>query len=148
MSGAVKTLVITGAGSGFGLEFARLGASRGYNLVLADVEQTALDAAANEIVAAGVQVLAQRVDVSKPEQIDALAAATNARFGAPNWVFNNAGVGAGGLIWENTLKDWDWVMGVNVMGAVYGIKAFTPMMLERAKAEPDYRGCKIGRAHV
>ena len=104
MSGTVKTLVITGAGSGFGLEFARLGASRGYNLVLADVEQTALDAAANEMIAAGVQVLAQRVDVSKYEQIDALAAATEARFGAPNWVFNNAGVGAGGLIWENTLK--------------------------------------------
>ena len=114
MSETVKTLVITGAGSGFGLEFARLGASRGYNLVLADVEQTALDAAANEMIAAGVQVLAQRVDVSKHEQIEALAAATEARFGAPNWVFNNAGVGAGGLIWENTLKDWDWVMAVIV----------------------------------
>lgn len=143
-----KTLVITGAGSGFGLEFARLGASRGYNLVLADVEQAALDAAANEMVAAGAQVLAQRVDVSKHEQIDALAAATKARFGAPNWVFNNAGVGSGGLIWENTLKDWDWVMGVNVMGVVYGIKAFTPMMLERAKAEPDYRGCIVNTASM
>ncbi len=144
----VKTLVITGAASGFGLEFARLGATRGYNIVMADVEQLALDAAAAEIAATGVQVLAQRVDVSKNEQIEALAAATKARFGAPHWVFNNAGVGAGGLIWENTLKDWEWVMGVNVMGVVYGVKAFTPMMLERAKAEPDYRGCIVNTASM
>ena len=148
MSGDVKTLVITGAASGFGLEFARLGASRGYNIVMADVEQVALDAAAAEIAATGVQVLAQRVDVSKHEQIDALAEATQTRFGAPHWVFNNAGVGSGGLIWENTLKDWDWVMGVNVMGVVYGVKAFTPMMLARAKAEPDYRGCIVNTASM
>ena len=148
MSGGVKTLVITGAASGFGLEFARLGATRGYNIVMADVEQVALDAAAAEIAATGVQVLAQRVDVSKNEQIEALAAATKARFGAPHWVFNNAGVGSGGLIWENTLKDWEWVLGVNVMGVVYGVKAFTPMMLERAKAEPDYRGCICNTASM
>ena len=144
----VKTLVITGAASGFGLEFARLGATRGYNIVMADVEQLALDAAAAEIAASGVQVLAQRVDVSKNDQVEALAAATQARFGAPHWVFNNAGVGSGGLIWENTLKDWEWVMGVNVMGVVYGVKAFTPMMLQRAKAEPDYRGCICNTASM
>jgi NAD(P)-dependent dehydrogenase (short-subunit alcohol dehydrogenase family) len=148
MSQAAKTLVITGAASGFGLEFARLGATRGYNIVLADVEQGALDAAAAEIAATGVQVLAQRVDVSKHEQVEALASATQARFGAPHWVFNNAGVGSGGLIWENTLKDWEWVMGVNVMGVVYGVKAFTPMMLDRAKAEPDYRGCIVNTASM
>lgn len=148
MSGAVKTLVITGAASGFGLEFARLGASRGYNIVMADVEQGALDVAAAEIAATGAQVLAQRVDVSKHEQIDALAAATQSRFGAPHWVFNNAGVGSGGLVWENTLKDWDWVLGVNLMGVVYGVKAFTPMMLARAKAEPDYRGCIVNTASM
>ena len=143
-----KTIVITGAASGFGLEFARLGASRGYNIVMADVEQGALDAASAEIAATGVQVLAQRVDVSKHEQVEALAEATKARFGAPHWVFNNAGVGSGGLIWENSLKDWEWVMGVNVMGVVYGVKAFTPMMLARAKAEPDYRGCIINTASM
>ena len=148
MSETLKTLVITGAASGFGLEFARLGASRGYNIVMADIEQVALDAAAAEIAATGVQVLAQRVDVSKHEQVEALAAATLARFGAPHWVFNNAGVGSGGLVWENTLKDWDWVIGVNLMGVVYGVKAFTPMMLERAKNEPDYRGCIVNTASM
>ena len=148
MTGKVKSIVITGAASGFGLEFARLGATRGYNIVMADVEQGALDVAAAQIAATGVQVLAKRVDVSKHEQVEALAAATHARFGAPHWVFNNAGVGSGGLIWENTLKDWEWVMGVNVMGVVYGVKAFTPMMLERAKAEPDYRGCIVNTASM
>jgi NAD(P)-dependent dehydrogenase (short-subunit alcohol dehydrogenase family) len=148
MSGTVKTLVITGAASGFGLEFARLGATRGYNIVMADVEQGALDIAAAEINATGVQVLAQRVDVSKHEQVEALASATHARFGAPHWLFNNAGVGSGGLIWENTLKDWEWVMGVNVMGVVYGVKAFTPMMLARAKAEPDFEGCIVNTASM
>lgn len=148
MSETLKTLVITGAASGFGLEFARLGASRGYNIVMADIEQVALDAAAAEIAATGVQVLAQRVDVSKHEQVEALAAATLACFGAPHWVFNNAGVGSGGLVWENTLKDWDWVIGVNLMGVVYGVKAFTPMMLERAKNEPDYRGCIVNTASM
>jgi len=144
----VKTLVITGAASGFGLEFARLGATRGYNIVLCDVEQVALDAAAAEIASTGVQVLALRVDVSKHEQVEALATATQARFGAPHWVFNNAGVGSGGLIWENSLKDWEWVMGVNVMGVVYGVKAFTPMMLARAKSEADYRGCIVNTASM
>jgi len=148
VSETLKTLVITGAASGFGLEFARLGASRGFNIVMADIEQGALDAAAAEIAATGVQVLAQRVDVSKHEQVEALAAATLARFGAPHWVFNNAGVGSGGLVWENTLKDWDWVIGVNLMGVVYGVKAFTPMMLERAKNEPDYRGCIVNTASM
>ncbi len=148
MNTGSKTIVITGAASGFGLEFARLGAKRGYNIVMCDVEQVALDAAAAEIAATGVQVMAQRVDVSKHEQVEALAAATQARFGAPHWLFNNAGVGSGGLIWENTLKDWEWVMGVNVMGVVYGVKAFTPMMLERAKTEPDYRGCIVNTASM
>ena len=94
-----KTAVLTGAGSGFGLECARIGAQRGMNLVLADVQQDALDKAAAEMQAAGAQVLAMRVDVSKATEMDALAAATHARFGAPHVVFNNAGVGAGGLIW-------------------------------------------------
>jgi NAD(P)-dependent dehydrogenase (short-subunit alcohol dehydrogenase family) len=143
-----KTLVITGAASGFGLEFARLGAVRGYNIVMADVEQIALDKAADEIRAMGVVVLAQCVDVSKNDQVETLAAATKEKFGAPHWVFNNAGVGSGGFVWENTLKDWDWVMGVNVMGVVYGVKAFTPMMLERAKSDANYRGCIINTASM
>ena len=102
-----KTAVLTGAGSGFGLECARISAKLGMNLVLIDVQQDALDKAAAEAQAAGAQVLALRVDVSRADQMEALGAAVLARFGAPHFVFNNAGVGSGGLIWENTVQDWD-----------------------------------------
>ncbi|WAC72840.1 SDR family oxidoreductase [Roseateles sp. SL47] len=133
-----KTAVITGAGSGFGLEVARIAASRGMNLVLCDVQQDALDRAAQEFSAHSV--LARRVDVAKADEMQALAAAVQERFGAPNFVFNNAGVGAGGLIWENTLNDWEWVLGVNLMGVVHGVRLFTPMMLEAAQKDPTWQG--------
>jgi amino acid transporter len=107
-----RTAVITGAGSGFGLEVARLSASRGMRLVLVDVQADALERAADEMRGLGAEVLAARVDVSKADDMEALGAQVRARFGAPHVVFNNAGIGAGGLIWENTLKDWEWVIGV------------------------------------
>ncbi len=143
-----QTAVITGAGSGFGLEASRIAAARGMNVVMADVQQDALDRAAEEIRGLGVQVLAQRVDVAKAEQIEALAAATMARFGAPHFVFNNAGVGAGGLIWEHTLKDWEWVVGVNLMGVAHGVRVFTPLMLAAAEADPAYRGHIVNTASM
>ncbi len=143
-----KTAVITGAGSGFGLECARIGAQRGMNLVLVDVQQNALDAAAAEMQAAGAQVLAQRVDVSSAPQMEALAAAVQQRFGAPHLVFNNAGVGAGGLLWENTVADWEWVLGVNLWGVVHGVRLFTPMMLEAARQDPAWRGHIVNTASM
>jgi NAD(P)-dependent dehydrogenase (short-subunit alcohol dehydrogenase family) len=143
-----KTAVLTGAGSGFGLECARIGARLGMNLVLADVQADALERSAAEMRAAGAQVLAMQVDVSKAEQVDALAAATQERFGAPHFVFNNAGVGSAGLIWENTLKDWDWVLGVNLMGVVHGVRAFTPMMLEAAGQDPAWTGHIVNTASM
>lgn len=145
---AGKTAVLTGAGSGFGLECARIGARLGMNLVLVDVQQDALDAAAAEMRAAGAQVLAQRVDVSNAEQMEALGAAVLERFGAPHLVFNNAGVGAGGLVWENSVKDWEWVLGVNLMGVVHGVRVFTPMMLEAAKADPAWHGHIVNTASM
>jgi NAD(P)-dependent dehydrogenase (short-subunit alcohol dehydrogenase family) len=143
-----KTAVLTGAGSGFGLECARIGARLGMNLVLADVQQDALDKAAAEMTAAGAQVLAFRLDVSKAAEVEALGAAAFARFGAPHFVFNNAGVGAGGLIWENTLKDWEWVIGVNLMGVAHGVRVFTPMMLEAAKKDPSWQGHIVNTASM
>jgi NAD(P)-dependent dehydrogenase (short-subunit alcohol dehydrogenase family) len=143
-----KTAVLTGAGSGFGLECARIGAKLGMNLVLADVQQDALDKTVAEMQAAGAPVLAMRVDVSKAEQMQALADATFQRFGAPHFVFNNAGVGAGGLVWENTLQDWEWVLGVNLMGVVHGVRLFTPMMLAAAKADAAYQGHIVNTASM
>jgi NAD(P)-dependent dehydrogenase (short-subunit alcohol dehydrogenase family) len=135
-----RTAVITGAASGFGLEASRIAARLGMNIVMADVQQDALDAAAAEITALGVPVLPFRLDVAKAAEVEALGAATFERFGAPHFVFNNAGVGAGGLIWETTLKDWEWVVGVNLMGVAHGIRVFTPMMLAAAAKDPGYEG--------
>ena len=145
---AGKTAVLTGAGSGFGLECARIGARLGMNLVLADVQQDALDRAAAELEAAGAQVLALRTDVSKAAEVEALGAATLARFGAPHLVFNNAGVGSGGLVWENTAQDWEWVFGVNVMGVAHGVRVFTPLMLAAAAKDPQWRGHIVNTASM
>jgi len=143
-----KTAVLTGGASGFGLECARIGAKLGMNLVLVDVQQDALDKARAELEAQGVQVLAQRVDVSNAEQMQALAKAVEQRFGAPNFVFNNAGVAAGGLVWENTLEDWQWVMGVNLWGVIHGVRLFTPMMLAAAEKDPSFQGHIVNTASM
>ncbi len=143
-----KTAVLTGAGSGFGLECARIAAARSMRLVLVDVQQDALDKAQAEMEAAGAQVLARRVDVSDAGQMEALAAAVQERFGAPHLVFNNAGVGAGGLVWENSVADWQWVLGVNLWGVVHGVRLFTPMMLAAAKTDPAYRGHIVNTASM
>jgi NAD(P)-dependent dehydrogenase (short-subunit alcohol dehydrogenase family) len=143
-----KVAVITGGGGGFGREFAHIGATLGMKLVLADVQQDALDQAAAELQAQGAQVLAMRCDVRKAEQVQALADATMDKFGAVHLVFNNAGVGTGGLIWENSLADWEWVLGVNLWGVIHGVRIFTPLMLQTAKTEPDYRGHIVNTASV
>ena len=142
------TAVITGAASGFGLESSRIAARRGMNVVMADVQPDALELAASEIRGLGAQVLPVKVDVSKAADVEALAAATMQRFGAPNFVFNNAGVAVGGLIWEQTLKDWEWVVGVNLMGVAHGIRVFTPLMLAAAKADANWRGHIVSTASM
>lgn len=134
------TAVITGAGSGFGLELARLGAEKGLNLVLTDVQQDALDAAVAELTAKGVKVAALRGDVSRAEDVQALADLCTERFGAPHIVINNAGVAHGGLIWEHTQRDWEWVLGVNLFGVVHGVRIFTPLMLNAARKDPSWQG--------
>ena len=147
-----QTAVITGAASGFGLEASRIAAGRGMNVVMADVQQAALDKAVPEIEAIarahGAAVLPFRIDVAKAAEFEALGAAVLARFGAPSFFFNNAGVGAGGLIWEHTLKDWEWVVGVNLMGVAHGVRVFTPMMLAAAEADPGYVGHIVNTASM
>ena len=142
------TAVITGAASGFGLEASRIAAREGMNVVMADVQRDALERAAQEISALGAAVLPFQLDVSKAAEVEALGAAVKARFGAPSFVFNNAGVGTGGLLWEHSLKDWEWVIGVNLMSVGHGVRVFTPMMLEAARANPDYRGHIVNTASM
>jgi len=140
--------VITGAASGFGLECSRIAAGLGMKLVMADVQADALASAQAEIEGLGAQVLPFRLDVSKAAEVEALAAATLARFGTPNFVFNNAGVGAGGLIWEHTLQDWEWVIGVNLMGVAHGVRVFTPLMLNAAAHDLNWRGDIVNTASM
>ncbi len=143
-----KTAVLTGAGSGFGLECARIGARLGMHLVLIDVQQDVLDAATSEMQALGAEVMPFKLDVSNASQMEAMGATVLARFGAPHLVFNNAGVGSGGLIWENSVKDWEWVLGVNVMGVAHGVRIFTPMMLEAAKQDASWQGHIVNTASM
>ena len=143
-----KTAVITGAGSGFGLEAARLAAARGMHLVLLDVQADALDQARAELQATGVTVMAERVDVSDAQAMEDLAVRVVERLGAPHFVFNNAGVAAGGLLWENSVADWNWVLGVNLWGVVHGVRVFTPLMLAAAQADPGYRGHIVNTASM
>ena len=143
-----RTAVITGAGSGFGLEASRIAAREGMNIVMADVQADALAAAVQEIEGLGAAVLPFRLDVSKAAEVEALGEATLQRFGVPHLVFNNAGVGAGGMVWEHTARDWEWVIGVNLMGVAHGVRVFTPLMLQAAQADPAYEGHIVNTASM
>ena len=121
-----KVAVITGAASGFGREFARLGALLGMRLALADVEADALARVVDELRENGAEVFGETIDVRRSENVERLAERTIERFGASHLLFNNAGVGAGGLLWETTERDWQWVLGVNLWGVIHGIRSFVP----------------------
>lgn len=143
-----KVAVITGAASGLGREIANLAAANGMKLVLADIEQQALEAARAQLEANEVEVISVKCDVSQARDVENLARLTYEAFGAVHLLFNNAGVGTGGLIWENTQADWEWVLGVNLWGVIHGVRVFTPLMIETAKKDADYRGHIVNTASV
>ena len=143
-----RTAVITGAASGFGLESSRIAARLRMNVVMADVMAEPLAKAAAEIESLGAAVLPYRLDVSKAAEVEALGEAVRQRFGAPHFVFNNAGISCGGLIWEHTLADWEWTVGVNLMGVAHGVRVFTPMMLAAAASDPGYEGHIVNTASM
>jgi NAD(P)-dependent dehydrogenase (short-subunit alcohol dehydrogenase family) len=125
-----KVAVVTGGASGLGFAMAKRFAGEGMKVVLADVEPAALAQARDALTATGATVLAERIDVSVAADVQRLADLTQAAFGAIHVVCNNAGVG--GLrrrAWEADLKDWAWVLGVNVWGVIHGVHAFVPRML-------------------
>ena len=143
-----KVVVITGGASGLGREFANVAAREGMKLVLADVQRDALDRAVEELKAQGASVIAALCDVRKGEQVQALADAAVAEFGGVHLLFNNAGVGSGGLIWENTEADWEWVLGVNVWGVIHGVRIFTKLMLAAAAKDPSFEGHIVNTASM
>lgn len=127
-----KVAVITGAASGIGLGLARRCVREGMRVVLADVEQDALGNAQKELASMGGKVLPVLTDVSKADDVAKLAEKTIESFGAVHLLCNNAGVGgAAGAIWENSLADWEWAVGVNLWGVLHGIRVFVPLMLSQ-----------------
>lgn len=131
---ANKVAVITGAASGIGRALAERCGQDGMKVVLADVEVAALEEAEDALHTSGVEVLAVPTDVASSASVAALAEKTMAHFGAVHLLCNNAGVAVGGPIWEASVADWGWVLGVNLWGVVHGIRTFVPMML--AQEEP------------
>src|SRR6266567_3602698 len=124
-----KVAVVTGAASGIGRALAEKSAQEGMKVVLADVEESALKQAEEELKASGAQVLAVRTDVSQAAEVEVLAQKTFDTYGAVHLLFNNAGVAAGTTVWESSLADWQWVLGVNLWGVIHGIHFFVPRML-------------------
>lgn len=126
-----RVAVVTGAASGIGRAMVDRFAADGMRVVLADVEEGPLHQAEQELAGSGAEVLAVRCDVADRAAVDALADAAWSRFGGVHLLCNNAGVSGGtGPVWETTAKDWQWVVGVNLMGVVHGIQAFVPRMVE------------------
>lgn len=127
---------MTGGASGIGRALAERFLDEGMRVVIADVEPAALDAAATALGARG-EVLAVRTDVAQAGDVEALAEQAWSRFGAVHVLCNNAGVSVGGLTWEHTVADWEWVLGVNLWGVIHGIRTFVPRLLAQG-----------GEAHV
>lgn len=124
-----KVAVITGAANGIGYGIAERCAQLGMKVVMAGINADNLAAAEEKLKPTGAAVLSIRSDVSKREDIEALAQKTLDTFGAVHLLVNNAGVGAGTTVWESTWEDWEWVIDVNLWGVIYGVKVFTPIMI-------------------
>ena len=156
-----KVAVITGAASGIGRAIAERCIREGMKVVLADVEESALKRTEDEMKTKGATVLAITTDVSKAGDVEALALKTVEHFGAVHLLCNNAGVASFGTLWECTLADWEWVMGVNLWGLIHGIRFFVPLMLEQNTEghivntasmgglfSPPYNGIYVGSKHA
>lgn len=128
---ANKVAIITGGASGIGRSLALQCARESMKIVIADIETGPLQAFEAELRAMGVHVLAVQTDVSQADSVENLAEQAVRTFGSVDLLFNNAGVSIESHIWESTVQDWEWILGVNLWGVIHGIRSFVPRMLKQ-----------------
>src|SRR5204862_1247238 len=128
-----KVAAVTGAASGLGRAMALAFAGEGMHAALADVDEPGLKSTLNEVQSRGVRAFAMRVDVSRYQEVESFCSKAIAQFGATDVVCNNAGVSPLGAVWENTLADWQWILGVNLWGVIHGVRAFVPRLLAQGE---------------
>jgi NAD(P)-dependent dehydrogenase (short-subunit alcohol dehydrogenase family) len=129
-----RIAVVTGGASGIGYAMAERFAREGMKVVIGDIQADALEEAEGKLRAAGAEVLAVETDVAQPAAVEHLRDRALDAFGAVHVVCNNAGVVAQGTVWETTLPDWEWILGVNLWGVINGIRTFVPVLLEQEEA--------------
>jgi NAD(P)-dependent dehydrogenase (short-subunit alcohol dehydrogenase family) len=145
-----KVAVITGAGSGLGRELVLACARRGMRIAGADVDESGLAETKRLLHAEQPQAafFSQKLDISKLEAVQAFADTVFAQFGAAHALFNNAGVAVGGPLWQSSEKDWQWVLGVNLLGVAWGVKAFVPRMLKQTEGHIINTASAAGWAYM
>ena len=128
-----RVAVVTGAASGIGLATSTRFAEAGMKVVMADIQEDALQTAVNQMSGAGHDVTGVATDVTRYEQIEALAQQALSQYGKVNVVHNNAGVVRAGSLEDLTLEDWEWVLGVDLWSVIYGVKVFLPLIKEAGR---------------
>jgi len=124
-----KVAAVTGAASGLGRSMALAFAAEGMDVALADVDEVSLSAVQEEILAKEVRAITLKVDVSQAEQVEGFRDQALTRLGGLHVVCNNAGVSPLGPVWEHSVADWQWILGVNLWGVIHGVRAFAPHLI-------------------